>query len=169
MSIQSGLFFPIDQVDEVAFAMSLFVGAASRKIPAFSAEPTQLPTCECGTVFRVLSERIQSATDLPVKTPGEATLETAFMALWSHYAGDKRRPSICARVLGFHTLMVMTEGTLIEPWLTYAEATPEVVTLHPAVVEAVALTPLGKTGLMTVPEFLNTLILIANADSSQAA
>ena len=169
MQTQSDPFFPIAQIDEVAFAMSLFVAAASLKIPTPSVRSTPLPTCECGTVFRVLSDRIQSAANLPLKTPGESSLEAAFMAMWSHYDGDLRRQSICARVLGFHSLMVLTEGALVESWLFSDEETPELVTLHPAVVTAVAMTPLGHNGVMAAPEFLSTLTLIANTDTSLAA
>jgi hypothetical protein len=168
MSTHPAPFFPILQVEEIAFAMSLFVAAASLKIP-LSTGPSRLPTCECGTVFHVLSQRIQNTANLPLKTTGESSLKTAFMTMWTHYDGDQRRQSICARVLGFHSLMVITEGALVEPWLFSDEETPEVVTLHPAVVEAVAMTPLGYNGVMAAPGFLRTLTLIANTDTRQAA
>jgi hypothetical protein len=169
MSAQSGPFFPILQVDEIAFAMTLFVGAASLKIPVHSAGPAQLPTCECGTLFEIISTQIQRAANLPQTIKGESSLEYAFMAMWRHYEGDNRRQSICARILGFHSLMVLTQGEIVEPWLSSAEETPEVVTLHPAVVEAIAITPLGHSGVMTAPGFLQTLNLIADVDIRQAA
>jgi hypothetical protein len=169
MSTQFGPFFPILQVDEIAFAMTLFVSTASLKIPVLSAAPDQFPACECGTVFDVIARRIRRSVDLAGTIKGESSLEYAFMAMWQHYEGDARRQSICARVLGFHSLMVMTKGALVEPWLASAEETPEVVLLHPVVVEAVAMTPLGQTGVMTGPGFLRTLSQIANADIGQAA
>ena len=86
-----------------------------------------------------------------------------------HYEGDVRQRSICARVLGFHGLMIMTEGALVADWVVSPEEKPEIILLHPAVVKAVAMTPLGNNGAMVCPEFLRTLEFIAHADAKQAA
>jgi len=154
-------FFPIHQVDEIAFAMTLFVSAAAGKMPASRAEPWDPPTCECGAVYRLVAERTQTSDRSPEIAAGESTLEFAFMSLWRHYERDHRRQSICARVLGFHSLMVMTRGALVESWVSSQREAPEVVLLHPAVVEAVAMTPLGHSGVMTESEFLRTLAVVA--------
>jgi hypothetical protein len=168
MSKPSGPFFPIVQVDEIAFAMSLFVNAASLKIPKPLIQASSLPTTECGQVFRMLTGMMPptSSSDL---AEGESSLEYAFMALWTHYRGDVRQKSICARVLGFHRLMLLTRGALVADWVHSPEDRPEIILLHPAVVKAVAMTPLSECGAMVRPEFLRTLQIAADSTMKAAA
>jgi hypothetical protein len=168
MSEPSGPFFPIFQVDEIAFAMSLFVNAASLNIPKLLIRESSSPTSDCGRVFRSLTETMPRTAITDV-IGGQSGLEYAFLALWTHYEGDVRQRSICARVLGFHRLMMPTRGELVADWVHSPEDRPEVVLLHPAVVEAIAKTPLWECGAMVRPEFLKTLEATAEANMKQAA
>jgi hypothetical protein len=74
----------------------------------------------------------------------ESTLRYAFTALWAHYEGDIRQKSVCARVSGFHRLMILTRGALVANWMVSPDDSPEIILLHPAVVAAVAMTRLGR-------------------------
>jgi len=162
-------FFQIAEVDEIAFAMSLFVSAASFTIPSSPTKKTLLSGGECWRVFRLYTADMHRAATRQERPKGESSLEHAFMALWTHYEGDMRQRSICARVLGFHGLMMMTEGALVADWVFSSEERPEIVLLHPAVVRAVAITPLESTGVMFRKEFVRTLKITAEAETQQAA
>lgn len=135
--------------------MSLFVGVASLRIPKPYAK-SPLRTRTCGQVFRTLMEIMPRIATWP-NSRGEGTLEYAFTALWTHYEGDPRQSSICARVLGFHRLMILTKGDLVAPWVCSPKDHPECIVLHPAIVETVASTRLWESGEMMRPEFLRTL------------
>jgi len=163
----TGPFFPIFQVDEIAFAMSLFVSAASLKIPRLLIQESRPSSPACGRLFHSLMEIMPPAGTLGVND--ESTLRYAFTALWAHYEGDIRQKSICARVFGFHRLMILTRGALVADWVVSPDDGPEIILLHPAVVTAVAMTRLSESGAMVRPEFLRTFEMATGAETQLAA
>lgn len=153
--------------DEIAFAMSLFVAAAQRKIL-----PTTRPTTEAQLLIGQEAQRVfvTLVPSKPVPFPKAAefqgsSLSEAFLTVWQHYAGDDRQASICARVLGFHLLMERTEGAAVGRWLTPSPSDPEAVLLHPAVIEAVASVPLLDEGRLPEELFIQTVDLHASSRS----
>jgi hypothetical protein len=161
MMTQPGDTFPAIPAEEIAVAMTLFVNAASLQIPAARIDPLPLPDWECAGFFRSIAADMKVALAMHRNDPrAESSLDFAFKMLWRHYDGDDRQRSICARILGFHSLMVRTDGALVQPWLQACPDAPEAVVLHPVVVEAVATTPLSANGVMSQVYFLQTLTVL---------
>ena len=77
MSAQPGPYFPIVQVDEMAFAMSLFVSAASLKTPSASTGNYPLPSREFWSVFCLLTESMRAMMPRHKAAHGESSLEHA--------------------------------------------------------------------------------------------
>jgi len=153
--------------DEIAFAMSLFLAAAQRKIL-----PKKRPTTEAELSNGQEAQRVfVSLVPLrPVPFPKAAefqgsSLSEAFLTVWQHYAGDDRQASLCARVLGFHLLMERTEGDAVGRWLMPSPSDPGTVLLHPAVIEAVASVPLLHEGRLPEELFIQTVVLYASSRS----
>lgn len=134
--------------DEIAFAMALFVAAASRRVLPKRLIATEIELSERREAGRVFLNLVPSRP-VPFLRSSESegsTLGEAFLAVWQHYAGDERQASICARVLGFHLLMERTEGEAVGHWLVQSPDDPGTVLLHPAVVDAIAAVPLMPEG-----------------------
>ncbi len=150
--------------DEIAFAMSLFLAAAQRKIL-----PNKRPRTETELSIGQQAQHVfvSLVPSQPVGFPKAAefkgsSLSEAFLTMWQQYAGDDRQASICARVLGFHLLMERTEGAAVERWLTFSRGDPETVLLHPAVIEAVASVPLLREGRLPEELFIQTVAVQAS-------
>lgn len=136
--------------DEIAFAMAFFVSSAEHRLKG-PAEPqteaARLDFDEAVCFFLSLCSDPSSAGDHDTRLRVLRTpLFRAFLSLWQHYAGDDRRASLCARVIGFCRLMEETQGALVERWMVATPQTPEHIVLHPAVVEALATTALSQCG-----------------------
>jgi hypothetical protein len=139
--------------EEVAFAMTLFMGIASGQITGQRCEEEQrrLGACPCEVLLRQLSQA--NATGLGESEREESTaLDDAIAGLWHQYEGDARRLSLCARVLGFYYLAQRNGGRILDRWVTECVDAADTVMLNPAVVEAIALVPL--TGEGRIPEEL---------------
>lgn len=145
-------FSPVD-VDELGFALTLFVAAANRKLALRKADGSTLQKTsllECQQLFVELSADADATTGTGrAAHASETTLPVAFAALWQHYRFDGFRHSICARVLGFYYLMEQTGGRAIDGYLELSPTGPEAVLLHPAVVEGLANVSLNLDGLLS--------------------
>ncbi len=154
--------------DEIAFAMTLFVSSANRLLGSSLEEKTETwdqDRKEGERTFLTLAtvplDEAQRSTLL------RSALYRCFLAMWDQYAGDERRTSICARVLGFCCLMEKTRGAVVEDWIFPSPHGPEQILLHPAVVEAVATTLLSNRGHMSELALAADIRRLAqNADGS---
>ncbi len=133
--------------------MTLFVNYANGGLQS----PVE-PNDEADAVDRENGERLfltlafgplESGNDASKGELLQTSLYKAFCLLWTHYTGDPRRDSICARVFGFCCLMEKTRGALVEQWMTPSPHGPEQIVLHSAVVQAVSSVPLSPHGRMS--------------------
>ena len=139
------MFSPVS-VEEIAFGMALFVDAANRPA-APSNEFARKDRREGEHLFLALSFGMHESVDEQKRTSLLQThLARAFFVLWRHYQGDERRPSICARIIGFCYLMEKTRGALVEQWSCEDPDGSEHVLLNPAIIEALANVPLSDKG-----------------------
>jgi hypothetical protein len=153
--------YPPVPSDEIAFAMTLFVGAANgQSLPSGKLQPVT-EARECEELFLALSFGTGVMPD-PMRRAAllESSLFRAFCSLWQEYASDRSRRSICARVLGFCFLMERSRGKILQ----FRPAAPspgkpdhDLVTLHPAVVEALSCVRLEPNGMLTESAFLEQL------------
>lgn len=144
--------------DEMAFAMSLFVGAANGELAQPQTDTISAQSSgERDRLLRTLSRGTSGMLQSGAGQPYLSSLEEAFRGVWSHYEGDERQASVCARVLGFYYLMEESGGAVIERWVSACEGSEEVVVLHPAVVETLAAVPLSALGGLTKGRFVSLL------------
>ena len=139
-------------VDEVAFAMSLFVAAANRMFAGIDSQAAfgNADALEGRRLFLAVSVLPMEPLDEAKQTALlESSLYRAFQHVWEQYRGDARRTSICARVLGFCYLMERTRGAIAGRWAMANLAGPEEVLLEPALVQAIATTVLSARGTMS--------------------
>ncbi len=164
---QTMLRFPSIGAGEMAFALSFFVAAGSGrfqslKTPVIADEVSSRR--ECGRLFRLLCSGIPSAEPPDRPRSGEITLPEAFWSLWQQFQGHDQQVSVCARVLGFHLLMENTGGAAVSPWLEPCAEDPRLVTLHPVVVEAMAVVPLSASGEVPEDRFVSTIKSLTDAN-----
>ena len=150
-----GAFCPVP-ADELGFALSVFVAAASGTLTASRTDTSELPERQTTTCEQLFADLLALG---PVMVPSrllayQTSLHTAFAALWKEYGSHELRDAICARVLCFHFLMEETEGRVVEPWTTACPERPEQVLLSPAVVEGLARVPLDLRAGLVEDEFL---------------
>ena len=144
---------PVDP-SEIAFAMTLFLGAAKGRLHASDIGPSGFPLAD--RRFEFFEDWVQSeegslgvfdtsSVDMP--------LSRAVSVLWHHYQGDKRQRAIWSRVVAFHAMMVRNRGYCVEagpsPYILDADAASP----DPAVVNAVAAAPLIEFGQFSGPSF----------------
>ena len=151
--------------EEIAFAMTLFVGAANGHTPAHSVAPEQPDEADGRRFFLDLAAPNPEAADALL----ESSLFHAFRVIWLDYQSDTRRASIAARVLGFCFLMERTRGAILQAAKIDALASETLIVLHPAVIEAVACVPLNASGVLTLAAFTTTLEdkILAHPDLQQ--
>ena len=148
---------PSIDLDEMSFALALFVGAARGRVT-----PPETVSSEFALV-----ERPAARSDLPLadeqqNPPGSAEpphdenpLVCAVSLVWHHYEGDTRRQAICSRLVAFYSLMVRTRGAVLDRGVTPSEDDPATVLLDPAVVGTVATAPLNESGQFNDLAFRN--------------
>ena len=134
-------------VGEMAFAIALFVAAArgkvtppSRRSPPFSVD-ARFPSADplLSGARLALGKEEEWASD-------EVPLACAVSVLWHHYEQDPRQQSICSRLVAFYSLMVRSRGSLLDAGTIGSIVDPASVALSPAIVEAVASTPVSENG-----------------------
>lgn len=128
--------------EELGFALNLFVAAANRTLmPNLGRRLGEEEQVERERFFADLLVHAADA-DAGKTLTHQASLESAFRALWDHFSSHTQRDALCARVLYFHFLMVKTEGRAVSRWTEVCPERAEAVLLHPAVVEGLANVPL---------------------------
>lgn len=153
---------PVVDLDEMAFAIALFVGAANGHVApnyawhlaseiGIDTEPVLV-----GAKSVLLDAEEQLSDELP--------LARAFAVLWQHYAGDPRRQSICSRLIAFYSMMVRSHGGAVEQWVQ-ATDDPTKVLLDSSVVEAVATAPLSDKGQFNDNRFVKVVEAFSKRDS----
>ncbi len=162
---RSSLPFCIVPPDEIAFALALFMGAANCRV---ATRPSQGDAFEISDsyasreLFAELSANRLKPTDAAWQARYVPSLYQAYSQVWKHYERDELRASICARLLSFYFLMERTKGEAIAHWISACPESPEVVDLHPAIVEALATVPLSNGGAMPEDLFLAMIDRIAS-------
>jgi hypothetical protein len=151
--------FPPVCPDELGFALTLFVAAANRQLRAPQIEPAALR--ECQHIFLQLAARHETPKRKLGPAAKESGLQSAFCVLWDLHQGHPLQRSICARVLGFYFLMERTRGEALQEWIDVCPERPEAVSLHPAVVEALAILPFDQTGGLNQHLYLQTIASLA--------
>ncbi|MGI4757673.1 MAG: hypothetical protein ACRYGF_12590 [Janthinobacterium lividum] len=96
----------------------------------------------------------------------EVPLTRAVAVIWDHYESDKRRQVICSRLVAFYSLMVRSDGAILEPWIQSDADNPESVVLTSAIVEAVATARLSSNGQFVDSEFETLVGNLTERDSA---
>ncbi len=150
--------FEAVQVEEMAFAMTLFVSAASGQISS-GRKPLAVKNRKEGVelFLGVLSGPAGKRSLAEFDTLLESDLFRSFLIVWEHYRDDAVQASIGARLLGFYDLMVRTRGKVLEAWVEPFATTEEMVTLHPQVIETIASVVLTVEGRLDEERFLTEL------------
>jgi hypothetical protein len=155
-------------VQEMAYALSFFVGAATNRLSSGSgSEPTvnELSDNRAAMIYDAIVMGQSSPRDSELHRSNQTILQVAFARLWSHYEESSAQESICARVLGFYCLMERTGGRVLARWTSEYPTNPEGTILHPAVVEALALFPLGDQGRLQEVDYLALIVEVAQQRS----
>jgi GAF domain-containing protein len=156
------------EVQEMAYALSVFVAAATNRLSFGSdgeSAVNELSAERAALIYDAIAIGQNSSRGSTLHRPDQATLQVAFACLWSHYEKSVAQESVCARVLGFYCLMERTGGRALAPW-TYEDPTSaEVAILHPAVVEALAVVPIGDQGRLHEADYLALIVDVAQQRS----
>jgi hypothetical protein len=141
---------PVDP-DELAYALTIFVGAANRTLQ-FSVSIDDESQKKCRCLFEALMMDNDPVTIFakPIDET-QRSLPAAFGILWNNYETDHLQSSICARGLGFYLLMERTEGRFLATYVELCPESPETVLLDLAVVRGLASVSLLPEGHL--PEF----------------
>ena len=139
--------------EEIAFAMTLFVGAADGQVTPLRS-PAERADEQSGERFFLDLAGPVSGTRAEVL---QNLLFRAFRTVWLEYRLDDRRESIAARVLGFSFLMERTRGAILRPVQVEPVLPETLVVLHPAVIEAVSAVELSAAGVLSLVAFTSAL------------
>ncbi len=152
----------------MGFAISLFVAAANGKVapPNTKAAGVYLSRSSEWDPDSLLAGARSVLLDDDDKFGDEVPLTRAVSVIWHHYASDERRQVICARLVAFYSLMVRSNGALLEPWVQQNENHSESVFLNAAIVEAVAGAPLDPNGQFVDSEFETLVRSLADSDGA---
>jgi hypothetical protein len=154
--------FPSVSPDELGFALTFFVAAANGQLRSRSFNPVLLRECKQTFLKLSANQEIPSGC-YATPSAGETSLQAAFLALWEHYQQCGSQISLCARVLGFYFLMERSRGEALQDWIQLCPEHPEAVSLHPLVIEALAIVPLDKTGALNRTLYLKTIDVLESS------
>ncbi len=149
--------------EEMGFAMILFVEAAHEG-------GLQRPADDDGTeaVCDTLYDTLRAGADVSFQPRG-AWLQRAFRALCVFYEDDALQVAICARVMAFHFMMEHSDGTNLETWMKPNPEAPQMVNLHPAMVDAMAEVRLDGTLLLSADRFAERVAVMNRRNEQSAA
>ena len=151
------MFSPV-QPEEMAFALTLFVSAASGQLSA-GRKPLTIENMREGQKlflsFAFHDPRVAQSSEIDEVLSGP--LFAAFLLVWEHYKADPGQASLGARLLGFYYLMTETRGAALEDWVSPSASEEALVELHPQVVETLATMRLQASGRLDREAFLGAL------------
>jgi hypothetical protein len=157
-------FAPVSS-EEMGFALTLFVEAANRRLTLPVNEERLLTEDDeevYANLFHTLCADVERSSTPASARPGhETTLYAAFQALLSFYEGDPHQVAIGARVLAFYFLMTGSEGEVLADWIEPHPETTELVSLHPAVIDALGIIPLNGSVVLSPSSFLELVAKVA--------
>lgn len=168
--------FPPVPEDEMAFALSYFIGAADQKFTIDQRDDEQSSHLDqsCRRLFAQLYGTL-SDPGSPLKTSAknhrrqtEATLLGTFKAVCIHYHDSENLASICARVLGFYLLMEESAGKVVAEWTEEDPKDERYITLSRPVIQALASVPLGASARISRPTFIAVIQEITSCASNGA-
>ncbi len=149
--------------DEMAFAIALFFAATRGQVPLPNTAGVGFELrheLASGNPGRVSLERI---ADMERAGLDEISLASAVAVIWHHYEGAVYRQAICSRLVAFYSLMVRSQGAIVEDRSQPVIADPGSLVLEPAVVRAVATAPLTAEGQFQEVQFRDLVFDAANA------
>lgn len=151
------MFSPV-QPEEMAFALTLFVSAASGQISA-GRKPLTIENMQKGrNLFLSLSfHNPQAIRKIEIEEALSSPLFAAFLLVWEHYKADPVQASLGARLLGFYYLMTESRGAALESWVSPSPAGEALVDLDPRVVEILATISLQDSGRLDTQKLLSAL------------
>lgn len=164
--------FPPVAAEEIGFALALFVGIVQGQLgspshaPLSPDEQEELSRC-----LQILSPLC--AGEQPPLPPGsdvigyQTSLGRVLLVIWQLHRGHPHQTSICARVLNFYLLSERTAGKALQRWIMPCTEDPKLVLLHPALIEALATTPLTEQGELPEIAFLESVEALAVTGSLQ--
>ena len=165
--------FPGVSSHEMAFAMSLFVGAGNGKISPHRRTDSQADRndeLQAHRRFVTWSSHTEVANAGQLQMNAPVSLFRAFLVVWQHYCLEECQQSICARLIGFYYMMERTRGEVLAAWTRESPADPESIILHPAVVETIASIELTDAGCFSEALLLTRIAsLIADDLAEEAA
>ena len=156
-SFRGCMFSPV-QPEEMAFALILFVSAASGQLSA-GRKPLTVENMQAGrTLFLALSfHNPQVIRQVEIEETLATPLFTAFLIVWEHYKADPGQASLGARLLGFYYLMTESRGAALDKWVSPSPAGESLVELDPHVIETLATISLEDSGRLNTEKYLSAL------------
>lgn len=134
-------------VDEMAFAMALFVAAARGQVAPPSEQSSGYELRRDPRPDNPLLEKLrEKLVTMEEAASDDIPLACAVAVVWQHYEGADDRQSICSRLVAFYSLMVRSQGAAVEGSVTPTGNDPGTVVLDPSVIQAVATAPLSIDG-----------------------
>ena len=151
-------------LDEMAFAMALFVGAADGRITRahkehlFSPDQSrsELSGAALGALTDALIDTEGSSDDIP--------LACGLSMVWHHYDGDRLQQPICSRLIAFYSMMVRSRGSVLSRGKLLPSADPESFFLEPSTIRAVATAPLNDAAQFEDASFKEVFNQVINLD-----
>jgi hypothetical protein len=153
-------FEPVPSVnpDEMVFAIQIFQAGLRLRMPVANPESKGIELGSPETAQTMLDSLPKPVRDQFVVregriAPKDNALHRGVGAVLSHYADHPERQAIFQRTMGFYFLVNDIGRGGFQRWEKPSEEDPEVTTLHPAILEAVAVAPVGKYGKFEENEF----------------
>jgi len=144
-------------VREMAFALSLFQGALSQRLPTKNPSQRGVNIAEHPSARFLYEHMPAKVRDQFVLTgttvsPIDNPLNRSVFAVLEHYKDDPRQPFFYGRVLAFYFLVndVGEEG--FKKWMKPSDVDDSVM-LHPAIVKATASAPVDRNGQFEREQF----------------
>ena len=156
---------PAVDPEEMAFALQLFQAGLRVKLPMESPEKKGI---EFGDVE--IARMMLAALPQPIReefivrdsrvAPRDTNLHRAMFAVLNHYKDHKDREAISNRVMAFYFLVNKGGMEPFRKWTKPGDI-PEATMMHPAVVEAMAVTPMPMQAVFGKETFFETVERIA--------
>ncbi len=144
-------------VREMAFALSLFQGALSQRLPTKNPSQRGVNIAEHPSARFLYEHMPAKVRDQFVLTgttvsPIDNPLNRSVFAVLEHYKDDPRQPFFYGRVLAFYFLVNDVGEERFKKWMKPSDVDDSVM-LHPAIVEATASAPVDRNGQFEREQF----------------
>jgi hypothetical protein len=156
---------PAVDPEELGFALQLFQAGLRVKLPMESPEKKGIEFGDVGIAQMMLAALPQPLREQFIVrdsrvAPRDTRLHRAMFAVLNHYKDHKDREAISNRVMAFYFLVNKGGMKPFRKW-TKPSDIPEATMMHPAVVEAMAVTPMPTQAVFEAKTFFETVDRIA--------